>query len=246
MGFDERKTQHAGSAFDVNSSLICIEMTGGSVQALQLAAKRIRRLLRTYDNVLLQEHTCALLLPATPFSRAQELVKRVALLLTDVPCAMQVYHGTTALLILQHLYEAGATVLSSEVYVEIPSLVGKPEIPVEKKEHQPPSSSALPYLAFLANYPSPRLLDLFPYELACQYHCVPLGSERNMLTLATCQWLNYEVVMQLRSATHRGIFQVRCEISLIDEVLCYWRRLQETHVVERLVVKMGEAYSNPR
>ena len=86
----------------------------------------------------------------------------------------------------------------------------------------------LPYLAFLTNYPAPHLLHLFPYELACRYQCVPVGAERNMLTLATCHWLNREIVTQLRTATHRGIFQVRCEVTMIDEILRYWQRLQGT------------------
>lgn len=87
-----------------------------------------------------------------------------------------------------------------------------------------------PYLAYLPNYPPPHLLHLLPYELACRYQCVPLGTERWVLTLATCRWLNHEIVAHLRSATRRGIFQVRCERATLDEVLSYWQRLQ--HVAE--------------
>jgi hypothetical protein len=53
-----------------------------------------------------------------------------------------------------------------------------------------------------------------------------------MLTLATCQRLTREIVGQLRVATSRDIFQVRCEMTMIDEVLHYWRRLQEADVAE--------------
>jgi Type II secretion system (T2SS), protein E, N-terminal domain len=227
VGLDEKRTQHAGSAFDVNSSLIYIEATGGPPQALQLAARRMSSQVRYSDSVVFLESACALLLPATPFSGAQALAERLAPFLTDVLYDLQVYHGATALLILQHLHESGARTLSrlEPPEARIPAAPGKAQAFPEGKKPAP--AHALPYLAFLANYPSPRLLHLFPYELACRYQCVPVGVERNMLTLATCNRLNRDIVTQLRSATRRGIFQVRCEISVIDEVLCYWRRFQE-------------------
>lgn len=228
MGLDEKKTQHAGLAFDVNSSLIYIEVTSGAAHALPLAARRICRLARFQDNVLLLERICALLLPATPFSGAQAVASRVSLLLADVPCELQVYHGATALLVMQHLCEAGAETISREECVEIPTPATQAEQQSGQAEKRETPLDTLPYLAFLANYPSPRLLQLFPYELACRYQCVPVGAERNMLTLATCQWLDGEIVAQLRMATRRGIFQVRCEVTIIDEVLRYWRRSQKT------------------
>lgn len=243
MGLDEKRTQHAGSAFDVNSSLIYIEITEGPQQALQLAARRLSRQVRLSDSVLLLENACALLLPATPFSGAQALANRLALFLTDVRYTLQVYHGMTALLVLQHLHETSVRILSHEENIEAPA---PNTLAPQEDETKAVPSDALPYLAFLANYPSPRLLHLFPYELACRFQCVPLGIERNVLTLATCNWLNREIITQLRAATRRGIFQVRCEMSIIDEVLHYWRRFQRDTAIENVELEMDEACSSPR
>ncbi len=242
MGLDEKKTQHAGLAFDVNSSLISIEATGGPTQALQAAARRIRRLVRFSDSVLLLEHACALLLPETPFSGAQALANRISAFLGDVPYTLQVYHGATALLVLQHLHEANARVVPLQEENELPTRINPAVARTEPHAERRGSTEALPYLAFLANYPSPRLLHLFPYELACRYQCVPLGSERTVLTLATWHWLDRETVGQLRTATRWDFFQVRCELSIIDEVLRYWRQIQETSEREELI--MDKTYSS--
>jgi hypothetical protein len=246
VGSDKKKTQHAGGAFDVNSSLIYIEATGGSAQVLQLVAKRIRRLVRFSDNVLLLESVCALLLPTTPFSGAQALANQISLLLIDVPCELQVYHGMTALLVLQRLREAGAKTPSPDDCAEIPAPFPLIERQIGQEEKKATSTDALPYLPFLANYPSFQVLHLFPFELACRYQCVPLGSERNMLTLGTCHGLNQEIVKQLRLATRRGLFLVRCEIAVIDEVLRYWRRLRETNELDNAELLTDEACSSLR
>jgi hypothetical protein len=230
---DGKQAQHAGVAFDVHSSLIFIKTADGMLDALRSAARRIRRQARLYDSVLQQETTCALLLPATPFSGAQAVARRITPLLSGFPCELHVYHGTTALLVLQRLREAGARAIAQDEDDEMLSPVSS----TEEQTHQAgcPEGTAipLPYLAFLADYPPSRLLHLFPYELACRYQCVPVGSERKVLTLATCHWLNREVVTQLRTATRREIFQVRCEMTIIDEVLRYWQRMQELTARDR-------------
>ena len=226
MGLEEKKTQHAGFAFDVNSSLIYIKVAREFAPALTLAAKRIRHQIRLHDDVLLLERACALLLPATPFAGAQAVASRISPLLTSVSCELQVYHGLTASLILQHLYEAGAQTLVRDSSPG-PS-AGPTKGPDTEAAERQVLSEMVPYLAFLTNYPSPRLLQIFPYELACRYQCVPVGSERRMLTLASSYALNRETLAQLRHATRREIFQVRCEINIINEVLHYWQQIQKT------------------
>src|SRR5579883_2109041 len=225
VGLDEDKTQHAGLAPDLHSSLILIEVSDESIPLLPLVAGRIRRQVRSSDSLLLLEKNCALVLPAVPFSGAQAIAQRLAPLLAGIPCELRAYHGTTALLLLQRLREAGARSVSSvEECAESPVPQKKARSHVEAGST---TSHALPYLASLTTYPPPRLLHLFPYELACRYQCIPVGAERRILTLATCRRLSREVIGQLRVATSREIFQVRCEITMIDEVLHYWRRLQE-------------------
>ena len=173
------------------------------------------------------------------------MARRIAPLLSGVSCELHVYHGATALVVLQQLREAGARSISSEddATLSPTSLNAEQACPAECQEI---TLTALPYLAFLTDYPSPRLLHLFPYELACRYQCVPLGTERQALTLATCHWLNREVVTQLRTATRRDIFQVRCEMTIIDEVLCYWQRIQEVKGRKRASVDRDELRSCSR
>jgi hypothetical protein len=228
VGLDEEKTQHTGSAVDLHSSLVLIEASDESAPVLPLLARRIRRQLRLSDSVLLLEKSCALVFPATPFSGVQIVMNRISVLLAGFSCKQRACHGTTAQLLLQRLHEAGARLISLEECTRLPSLA----FPCQKRllsQTEPGGASAdsLPYLAFLTNYPSPCLLHLFPYELACRHQCIPIGAERKILTLATCRRLTHEIVGQLRMATSRDIFQVRCEITMIDEVLHYWRRLQE-------------------
>lgn len=223
VGLDVKKIQPARSAFNISSSLVYMEVNGGAAHTLPLAAWRIRRQVRSQDSVLLLERICALLLPATPVAGAQAVASRVSLLLSDIPCELQVYHGATALLVLQQLYEAGAETITLAESPDLPETDAQTQARIDQTDTPAIPLDPLPYLAFLANYPSPRLLQLFPYDLAQRYQCVPLGTERNMLTLATCHWLNREVVAQLHTATQREIFQVRCEITIIDEVLHYWQ-----------------------
>ncbi len=222
-----KQTQHAGTAFDVHSSLISIEVTDGTIDTLPSAARRMRRQVRDQDSVLLLQTTCALLLPATPFSGAQAVARRIFPLLSGFPCEIHVYHGATALLVLQRLREAGARPIAQDECDDMLSPAAPDAEQIGQTTCKEGTSTPLPYLAFLTDYPSSRLLHLFPYELACRYQCVPVGSERKMLTLATCHWLNREIVTQLRTATRREIFQVRCEMTIIDEVLHYWQRIQE-------------------
>lgn len=246
MGLDREQTQHAGAAFDVNSSLIYIETASRTIHALLPAARRIRRQVRFHDRVLLLETACALLLPATPLPGAQAVASRISPLLGGFSCELHVYHGATALLVLQHLYEAGARPITQEECDEpLPPARPKAE-PANQVAYRETATNPLPYLAFLTNYPSPHLLHLLPYELACRYQCVPVGIERKMLTLATCHWLNREAIAQLRTATRREIFQVRCEVTIIDEVLHYWQRIQEVTDFERAELKMNGTCSSSR
>lgn len=219
--------QATKSALDAHISLIVIEVASESVPTLPFAAKRIRSHIGSSNSVLLLEGICALPLPATPFSGAQVIAHRLAPLLVGMVHEIHVYHGMTALLFLQRLREAGAVTVIPDQSVELVTPCTPANVAQHVQEQPETPLVALPYLAFLTRYPSLPLLHLFPYELACHYQCVPIGAERNMLTLATCHWLNHEAVVQLHVVTRRKIFQVRCEVTMIDELLCYWQHLQE-------------------
>jgi type II secretion system (T2SS) protein E len=237
--------QAAKLALDVYISLIVIEVASESTQALSLVAKRIRSQVSASYSVLLLHGTCALLLPATPFSGAQALASRLVEFLANIPHEIHVYHGATATLVLQRLRESGATTVTNGTGAELATPI-LPPVKMEQSnqgEKKETRVVSLPYLAFLTHYPATPLLRLFPYELACHYQCAPIGAARNMLTLATCRRLNREIVAQLRTATRRGIFQVRCEVSMIDEILHYWQRLQKAPS-NSADLKKDEVYSS--
>lgn len=165
------------------------------------------------------------------------MARRISPLLSGFPCQLHVYHGATALLVLQRLHEGGVgTIVRAESADKLSPTTCQGE-QVSQTGSQEWAPTPLPYLPFLADYPSSHLLHLFPYELACRYQCVPVGSERKMLTLATCHWLNREIVAQLCTATRREIFQVRCEMTIIDEVLRYWQRVQEIASRDRVEIR---------
>lgn len=223
-GVDEQ--QVAISAPDEPISLIFIEVTRGSTNALSGAVKRIHSHINVAHSMLLREGCCALLLPTTPFSGAQALANRLGQFLVNLRHEIHVYHGTTAYLIVQRLQASGAiTIKDAQNTIHRASV--ELSTTLEQNEIKEISPRSIPHLAFLTQYPAPALLHLFPYELACRYQCAPIGATRNMLTLATCHWLNREIIKHIRTTTRRGIFQVHCEVTIIDDILRHWQRLQD-------------------
>ncbi len=213
---DDRHEQRDGNPV----SLLCIRSTEQAYLALRRAAQRIRGNIRKSDTVLLSQKSCVLLLPGTPLEGAQAVARRIYPLLIDVEYELQIVHGATTLPLLQQIHGTHTVVLQKDMHVfeEQCSSIKKQHVGVIKEDEP------LPYLAFLASYPSQRLLHMFPYELANRYHCIPVGAERGALTLATCERLHQETVSYLREVTQRNIFQVRCETRMIDDVLRYWQQ----------------------
>lgn len=258
---------------DEQLSLILFEANGASAAALQRALQRIRHILRGTDIVLVYEHICAVVLPATPMAGARIVAHRLAMQLVEVEYSTQMLYGATAHATLQRLRTLRAIEIRMEVSpVEVidglfpcDMPVSFPALPpahcaIRTDEDMQPANPAtfaprrntkrrkralfgesthmfaqnegpqadestfasLPHLAFLASYPPLRLFQTFPYALARQYQCVPVGTERGVLTLATCQQLEPAVIAYLQEVTHRAIFQVSCEMSLIEDILRYW------------------------
>ncbi len=201
-------------------SLLYIQATEQACLALRRAAQRIRGNIRKGDTVFLSKKSCALLLPETPLVGAQAVARRIYPLLVDVEYELQVLYGSAARTLLQQVQGDHVVVSQKDTHLFEGKLSSIKKQGVESVQENEP----LPYLAFLASYPSPRLLHMFPYELADRYHCIPVGAERGVLTLATCQRLQQETVMYLREVTQRDIFQVRCEAGMIDDVLSHWQR----------------------
>ena len=242
--------------YDDCVSLVYIIASDEHASRLPRAAERMRRNVRCTDTVLLLEHTCAIILPQTPLQGAQAVARRVVALLVDIDCELQAFYGLSALTIWQRLQSeraidvhagslesmgsagVGMRFIASTRSIESVEDVG--EAMVEHPHAGGETNSAtnqcsqriqpVPYLAFLADYPSRRLLHLFPYELACRYQCVPVGADRDMLTIGTSQRQDDAVIAHFEQVTRRGIFQVRCEVSMIDDVLRYWQRVEVENV----------------
>lgn len=199
-----------------NYALIYLQCPQEGRNALHRVVQRVRRSVRRSDSILLCEVACGVLLPGTELAAAQVVGRRIGTLLADIEYSMQIVAGSAARMLLDQL--------QMEQAVEImPEDTATRELPVTVRV-QPPVAETLPYLAFLSSYPSLRLLHLFPYELAHRYHCIPVGIERGIITIATSHCLVAEAIAQLRAITQRDLFQVRCEASIIDEVLAYWQR----------------------
>ncbi|HLX39376.1 MAG TPA: hypothetical protein VKR42_02545 [Ktedonobacteraceae bacterium] len=220
-------------------SLIQLEATEQSGAALQRAMPRIRHTIRGTDLVFFHGVTCAVVLPATPIAGAQVVARRLSALLVDVEYSTHVLYGAAAQAALSRLRYMRAV----EVSVDVASpgngirSIGAPLVRDEAQSALDAGSASLPHLAYLAHYPSLRLFHHFPYALACQYQCVPVGAERGVLTIATCHHLEPPVIAHLQTETRRTIFQVYCEMSIIEDVLRYWERM--------LPVTVGADVSRP-
>ena len=218
------KVQHI---YEEQLSLVQLEATEQSSAALQRALPRIRRTIRGTDIVFFQGKTCAVVLPTTPIAGAQVVARRLSALLVDVEYSTHVMYGKAAQTVLSRLRLMRAV----EVPVEMASAGNGISGIISSSKRDDTGSSrdggstSLPHLAYLAHYPSLRLFHLFPYELACHYQCVPVGAERGVLTVATCQRLDAQVIAHMQAETRRTIFQVYCEMSIIEDVLRYWEHM---------------------
>jgi hypothetical protein len=186
---------------------------------LRRAALRIRVNVRRSDSVLLLGRICALVLPGTPPADAQAVARRIDALLVDVEHEIQIICGAAAHILWQRLQSKRAVVVDVDGDTEqhaLPLLL----------QQRCDENGGMPYLAFLTQYPSQRLLHLFPYELAHRYRCVPVGAERGVLTLAASEPLDHTIIAYFQTAIQQSIFQVRCEASMIDDILRYWQRFE--------------------
>lgn len=207
--------------------VLYIQGTALSSPALQRVAQRIRSNVRRSDSVWWFDISCAVVLPGATLACGQVVAKRIVPFLADIDCSLQMLSGDTAQAFLLRL-SASHAILLEDNQPEMSGTRDRSEAPiaanrVSSAQHTP-DRDALPYLAFLANYPSHRVLHLFPYELARRHRCVPVGVERKILTVATCHRLEYHVISQVQEVTQCDIFQVRCEAGMIDDVLNYWQR----------------------
>ena len=229
------ETGNAQGIYKEHLSLVQIATKQSSL-VLQRALPRIRHTLRDTDRVFFLGKTCAVVLPATPIEGAQVVAHRLSTLLVDVEYTLLVLYGAAAQIALHRLCTMGAVeiqvsgMLIEDRMRDVAKYPEQGESEFQEQEQDEPEypqgdTSLLPHLAFLNHYPPLRLFHLFPYALAQQYQCVPVGVERSVLTIATSKRLEPGVIAHLQEATQRAIFQVYCEMSIIDDVLRYWKRM---------------------
>ncbi len=195
-------------------ALIYIQASQRSCLALHRATRRMRGNVRRNDSVLLHGTNCIILLPATLPEGAQVVARRIYTLLADVEFELQIIYDRAALALMQRLQVGHLFTIVEEC-----EAVYKPVSVMPWRSDQ----NGLPYLAFLASYPPHRVLHLFPYDLACRHRCVPVGAERGILTLATCKQLDQDLISHFHDVTQHNIFQVRCEVEMIEDILKYWK-----------------------
>lgn len=196
-------------------SVLYVQCQELSVAVLRRAAERVWQCVRHEDVVLLGKGAFLVVLLEVEAAGAQAVAARIRATLADIEHDVRVLGGEAAQMLLQRVQTEQAVVVKQRSEpIESPAVLGP----------QPRRSRSLPYLAFLANYPSQRLLHLIPYDIAYRYHFVPVGAERGVLTLATYEQLQQEVISTLQQITQRSIFQVRCEFEVINDVLRYWRQ----------------------
>ena len=222
-------TKNTQYVYEDHLSLIQIEATKETKQsyaALQRALPRIRRTIRGTDKVFFLGRTCAVVLPATPIAGAQVVAKRLSELLVDVEYTTHILYGATAQTALYCLRAMrGAVELQVDGTLIEDGMRDGPGYPGPDSSGYSDPPTSLPHLAFLTHYPALRLFHLFPYVLARRYRCVPIGAERRGLTVATYQHLEPTVIAHMQEETRRAIFQVYCEMNIIDDVLRYWERM---------------------
>lgn len=197
-------------------SLLSIQASAGSVETLHAVARRLSQNIRCSDYILLVENVCAVVLTGASFSEAEMVARRLSSLLIAIEYDLQIVAGNSARTLLSQLLSSTVLRISKDTI--------EPEPPARAADVD--ALDTLPYLAFLSSYPSRRLLHLFPYDLACRYRCVPVGAERGSLTIATQRRLSLEVISHFCEVTQRGIFQVRCETGIINDVLRYWQQIE--------------------
>ena len=218
--------QHVRQGHDEQFSLVSISVGETSVSSLRRVARRICRNVRRSDCVLYAGNVCAVVFSGTSLLGGQAATRRLRELLVDVEYELQVLSGAAALTMLQHLRAHSAVVVQRDEDLPIPIRRDREQEQEDEEERQAVEDrDTMPHLAVLSQYPTPRILNLFPYELACHYSCVPVGAEGTMLTLATCQRLELDVVTSFQEITRRNIFLVRCEASMIRDILLYWQRI---------------------
>lgn len=212
----ERVQKYMADSVEEPLSLLYVRSKGQSYSRLRRAAERAWRCVRREDAVLLLGNAFLVMLPETSLTGAQVVANRIQASLLEEEYELQVVSGEAAQALIENTrIEQAAMTKRIEGPIASPPVLGP----------QMGRSKTLPYLAFLSNYPSLQLLQILPYELAYQHHCVPVGAERGVLTLATCQQLQAEVISHFQRITQRGIFQVRCEHEVISEILRYWQSL---------------------
>ncbi|GCF06454.1 hypothetical protein KDI_00180 [Dictyobacter arantiisoli] len=106
---------------------------------------------------------------------------------------------------------------------------GVRSVPVLVSERQPDHkqpvgnaslTGAVPYLELPHVLPK-RVKALLPYQIACEFHCAPVGYERQQLTVAMREPTNATMLTRLHEITGLTIFPVACEEQELNALLIH-------------------------
>jgi Type II secretion system (T2SS), protein E, N-terminal domain len=79
-------------------------------------------------------------------------------------------------------------------------------------------NGSIPFMQLPSHIPR-RLQQIIPYQLALAIGCVPVGRDRNRLTIAMADPANMDALTQLEKVTGLTIFAVSCEAEVLKELL---------------------------
>jgi len=207
---------------------------------LEQVMANVRRVMRTDDQVLMQENVgAAIILPDVDQQGAYGILERVyrsISLLQAETVIPPLSLDTTILMgmgtypesgpsVEQLLYHTGVTARRFTLRSAITTqLWDTQSILTQENEHKDEQTSGnkgqagTPFMRLPQEIP-PRLKHFIPYPLALELRCAPVGRDHHCLTVAMVDPTDAENINRLRIATGMAIFPVSCDLEELYTLL---------------------------
>jgi Type II secretion system (T2SS), protein E, N-terminal domain len=200
----------------------------------------VRRVMRTEDQVLLQEHVgAAIILPDVDAQGAYSILERVyrSISLLQAETVIPPLELDTTLLmgmgtypesgpsVEQLLYSAGMTArrftLRSAITTQMWDMQSLLAAEDEREDEQAQGSKGQPGVPFmrLPKEVPQRLKHFLPYPLALELRCAPVGRDHHCLTVAMVDPTGSGNIDRLRAVTGMAIFPVCCDLEELYTLL---------------------------
>jgi hypothetical protein len=208
-----------------------------SPDLLEQVMTNVRRVMRTDDQVLLQEHAGAIIIfPDVDQQGAYSILERIyhsVCLLQAETLLPPLTLDTTILMSMSTYPEPAPSVEQLLSFASLPArcFTLRPAItthlwnasstqiqePALQDRHSP-NQPGFPFMNLPLTIP-PRLQHLIPYTLATELRCAPVGRDHHCLTVAMADPTNNEHVQRLQHATGLTIFPVSCNPEELSTLL---------------------------